>query len=842
MRRLTHALLTLLLGVVPLALGVGMALMYTPAGRGLLARNLTGFLAGVVRGKVEVREISGSFLFSLTLRDLTVRDTTGELFVQAPELQVHYRLPNLLAGRIVFTDVRMERPTLQFIKHRNGRMNYEEILRLNESAGGGGPSPLVEFRDVQVDSGTVRVFTPWNPSDSGRLAAELAAQREKPGRIIEDGPEGLRKLIRAEYVSGRFPRLRLASPDGGPVVVQVDTLRAALNDPGMDIHDYNGLVEAKGDSVRLQISRGGFANTRFSGDGYLTFPRDTLLLDLTLDIPTLDLRDLRWISPLFPSMTGSVKVRAQSVSGALTDYRLTDLRLSGGPGSLEGDMIAVTDVHRGLGVRNLDLQTRGLDLETVRPYLDTLPLVGTITGRLQAGGFFDSMVVALDADYTEARLPERPVSHLTGHGDLTLTGPDGTVFHNFQLDNSDLDLATVRLMASAVVLEGRARLSGTLDGPWKDVTFRGRMAHQDGDRPVSVVTGMVRLDTRGDTLGLATDVVLEPLDFDGIRRGFPSLRSRGSLNGSVRSSGTLADLDLDADVHGDLGTVQARGRITLLPPRYGADSLTLRFTGLDLEQVTGSGPETWLTGSAQVSGVSDTLQAPAGSMVVALDTGQVREFSLDSLYAELLIQDSVLRLDTLELDWGGVRAGGRLSGGGSLGWARPHAGQLRLFAVAASLAPFDSLLMVLSGAARDTAVDAVPLDGAGTIQLALGGSLDSLVATGSVNLEGFAWQRYRAPFAGGTFEWHGGARPRLAITFQSDSVRAGDLAYRAVDISLAGRTDSLSWSGSAEAVPRALLSSAGRGWKRDGGWTLALDSLSAGLAVHRWRLAAPSRI
>ncbi len=77
-----------------------------------------------------------------------------------------------------------------------------------------------------------------------------------------------------------------------------------------------------------------------------------------------------------------------------------------------------------------------------------------------------------------------------------------------------------------MIIEGRLAATGTLDGPLNNVFFQGSARHRDGDRPVSEITGLVHLDTRSDTLGLVTDVALEPLSFAGSAALFPRSRRR----------------------------------------------------------------------------------------------------------------------------------------------------------------------------------------------------------------------------------------------------------------------------------------------------------------------------
>ena len=99
-------------------------------------------------------------------------------------------------------------------------MNFEEVLGLKKGPGGGA-SPLIDFYNVKVTGGTLRIALPWNPSSSLRTVAQrdsaLAAERAKPGRVIEEGPDGLRRVILLSDLDARFARLRITTP--GPQAV-----------------------------------------------------------------------------------------------------------------------------------------------------------------------------------------------------------------------------------------------------------------------------------------------------------------------------------------------------------------------------------------------------------------------------------------------------------------------------------------------------------------------------------------------------------------------------------------------------------------------------------------------
>jgi translocation and assembly module TamB len=840
-RRLARFLFVFLMGSVAMVLGVVTSMTLTPPGRDLLARTVSRMLDRVVLGHVDVGAISGSFLYDLVLEDLVVRDTSGTLLADLPRVRVGYRLPNLLAGEVVLSSVQLERPVIQLIKHRNGRMNYEEVLQLGKGAPGG-KSPLVDFHNVRMNEGTLRIALPWNPDRRLRTQASkdsaLQAERAKPGRIIEESPEGLRRVILLSDLTTRLARLRIATPDRLPFTIDLDSLATRINDPAVTLRDAAGRVVLRGDSAVFSLSRGALPDTRFSGGGAVTWPRDTILYDFQVIAPQVDLVDLRWVSPDFPAMEGSGVLTARSVSGVRTEYDIRELQLAAGRQRVSGELVAVTDRHRGLGVRDMALQLRELNLDAVRPYLDTLPFYGTLSGTVAGSGFLSELDVRLDWAFADARVPGDPVSTIAGEGGVGGRGEQGLVFTDFEVRSSDLDLRTVRLLAPAVILHGRLAATGTLDGPLRDVTFEGTLRHQDGARPASVAAGLVHLDTRFDTLGLVTDVTLEPLSFEGIRPAFPSLETRGEVRGRFRSSGTLARLEVSTELAGEIGSVRADGLATVLPPRWGAQGMLLRFSRLDLGALTGREFTSALNGELRVTGVIDTLRAPEGAMELALTRSRMREWVLDSVFARGRSRDSIIRVDTAYAEWQGARA----AGAGSLGWAAPHTGEMAFTLVADSLIGFDSLLLAVTGQRRDTSPDLVPLGGGARGTVRLSGSLDTLDAAGELTVAGFEFQQYRSPRVAGSFTWTGGRRPRLTAAVVSDSITAGEWAFGRNSLTLTGYADSLAWGLGTTAGTAARVDAAGRWRSRDSTHLVWVDSLRAALPTRAYRLTEPGII
>ena len=63
-------------------------------------------------------------------------------------------------------------------------------------------------------------------------------------------------------------------------------------------------------------------------------------------------------------------------------------------------------------MRGLDMQLRKTPIDVLRPYLDTLPVSGALTGHLLANGFLDSLRLGGDLIYADALVPGAPTSHL----------------------------------------------------------------------------------------------------------------------------------------------------------------------------------------------------------------------------------------------------------------------------------------------------------------------------------------------------------------------------------------------------------------------------------------------
>ena len=831
----------LLLAVVPAIAGTLTVLLYTEAGHLALGRVASRELSGMFRGRFEVERISGSFLNGVELQQVAIHDTLGEPFAVVDRIVVRYRLPELLASRIVFSSAELDHPRIRIVKRKNGRLNHQEIFRLGEGPPGG-TSPLVEVRNLRIRDGEVELRLPWSPPDTARTAAmvrvALAEERARPGRVILETPDGLRRVVRLDSLTGRLPRVRISSPDGSPLTFDVDSLRVRVSDPAITLVDLAAHAWTRGDSLAFTAHRAALPHSRMSGGGVITWPRGPVLYDFTLNADPLDLTDLYWVSPDFPALRGKALVTARSRSDQLTAYTLQGLELSGAAGRIAGDVTALTDRRRGLGVEGMTLDLTDLNLDVPRPYLDTVPLFGTLTGRIAGAGFKDGIDIVMDLVFRDDSVPGKPLSSLAGGGHLVLGGPEGTLFDTLELVQGDLDLGTVRRLAPAVELQGRVQLAGLLRGPWRNVTYEGQLAHQDGELPASRGSVVATLDTRGDTLQFDARLEAAPLVFDGVRRGYPGIPLQGAVEGSIAVRGTADRFFTTTDVRGDLGQVLLTGTVAPSPGRIAAESLSVRFSDLNLARVRGTGPATRLAGRALVSGVYDSVTGPEGSLALDLGATRVGSIALDTVHLRARAADSTIQVDTVEAGW----PAGLLAAGGSLRWAGEEGGSIAGTFTAESLAVFERYATELAGPVADSARGADPLTGRVTGQVELSGTALAPRLLLQFRGEALGWRGVRVPRAAGSLGWRDAARPEVGGAVRADSLLVGRWRVQELGLVLGGYQDSLRWSVEGDLAGMATLAAAGGYHAPGDSQVVELDSLAAVLPAHRWSLIHPARV
>src|SRR5881396_1474780 len=792
-RRSLGAALWTLVGLLAGFLGALSSLVGTGAGRTLLARVSEGALRQVFTGTAEIGDVRGSLLTGLTLSEVRLFDADSTLVAWLPEANLSYNPFDFAAGRVVLFEFHLHRPVINIVQHPSGRLNIEELLRLGgPDKGPHGPATLILFRNVRITDGTVIL----------RLQAKHPAPGDSSVEIANDAPNGRLRVRRFEHLDARLSALQVSSPRERGIRIDVSRLAVTSSDPGVRLVDVAGRLRVVGDSMDVQLARVRLPGSALrDARGTVRWPHGTLLFDLRLRADSATLGDLQFIDRRFAGVPAagvvSGDVRLRSHGERVLEVGLDPLRLAYGGGTVAGRLNAFSASDSGLvALRDADLDAREFDLEFARPFLDTLPFAGRLTGHTLATGPLAALALETDWSFRDSLVPGWPETSIRGKGEVNLKAADGIHFQPFAVEAS-IDLGTIAQLAPAVRLHGTLSVAGTLTGPLRDAQFAGRLEHRDGARPPSVLTGNVRLDTRGEALRIYADVTADSLVFDGLRGSFPTLPLQGAVTGPVKLAGPLGALETHVDLHSRGGDVRGDGTLILDLPHYGAQDLQVTARDLDLAHWLGRvAPSSRLSFTINAEFAGDSAVPPLGTVQAILEPSQFAGAGLDSGAVRVRFADRRLYVDSLRV----MQSGLTTTGSGSLGWTRGTRGQLALDFDADSLNVLDPLVRWLAGGAPDAPADprgevegTAPLAGSAHLLLRLQGSLDSLGLDARATVERLEWRAWRVPAGRGHFTWQPGPAPAFALEATLDSIAHGVFGFSGAFAAARGTPDSLTW-------------------------------------------------
>src|SRR5213078_3150759 len=182
--------------------------------------------------------------------------------------------------------------------------------------------------------------------------------------------------------------------------------------------------------------------------GTLRWPHGPLLFDLRLRADSATLQDFQFIDRRFAGTPGagvvSGDVRVRSHGERLLEVGLDPLRLAYGGGTVAGRLTAFSAADSGLVVlRDADLDAREFDLEFARPFLDTLPFAGRLSGHTLATGPLAALALETDWSFRDSLVSGWPETRIRGKGEVNLKAADGMRFQAFAVEASSIDLGTV---------------------------------------------------------------------------------------------------------------------------------------------------------------------------------------------------------------------------------------------------------------------------------------------------------------------------------------------------------------------------------------------------------------
>ena len=848
-RRSLGVALWMLAGLLACFLGALASLVGTDAGRALLTRVTAGALHQVFTGTIEVGDVGGSLLTGLTLSQVRLFDADSTLVAWLPRADVSYNPFDFAAGRAVLFEFDLRRPVINIVQHPSGRLNIEELLRLGgPDKGPHGPPALILLRNVRITDGSVTL----------RLQARQPAPGDSALEIAGGGPNGRLRVRRFEHLDAHLAALQVSSPRERGIRIDVSRLAFESTDPAVRLVDLTGRLHVIGDSMevrlaRVQLPASGLRNAR----GAVRWPRGTMLFDLRLRADSATLGDFPFIDRRFTGapatgvLSGDVRVRSHG--SRVLEVGVDSLRLAYAGGTVAGRVTALSVADSGLvALRDADLDARDFDLEFARPFLDTLPFAGRLSGRTVATGPLTALALETDWSFHDSLVPGWPETRLRGKGEVNLKAADGIRFQPFAVEAASVDLGTVARLAPAVRLHGMLLATGSLAGPLKNAQFTGTLEQRDGDRPASRLTGAVRLDTRGAVLGIYSDATADSLSFDGLKGSFPSLPLHGAVSGPIKLAGPLGALETHAELHaGEGGDVRADGVLALDLPHYGARDFELSTRDLDLAQWLSGAPPSRLGLTLRGALTGDSGVAPSGAVTALLGPSLFAGAGLDSGALRLRLADRRVYVDSLRLAQPGLVT----TGSGSLGWTRGASGQLALDFDADSLSAIDSLVTWL--AQRDNAARADPdpdpdprpnrpLVGSARVVATLGGSLDSLGVDVRASVDRVAWHGWLVPAGRVRLQWQPGPTPTFALEATLDSLAYGTLGFSGAAAAGRGTLDSLTWFARSRMGAGGAFLAGGRFARRPGPAgtvrAVGLDSLAVQLPGDVWVLERPTEL
>src|SRR6266568_3174801 len=844
-RRSLGVALWSLVGLLACFLGALNALVGTHAGRSLLARVASAAVANAIGGSIEVGEVRGSLLTGVVLTDVRLLDPDSTLVAWLPRAELGYNPIDFAAGRVVFMEVRLERPIINIVQHANGRTNFDELLRLGEKdtvrvkpLGPAGPRSLILLRNVQIMDGSLT------------LRLQKHGQVSNANEEIEfSGEDGRYRVRRFEHLNARLAALRIQAPREKGIRIDVLRLATESSDPKLSIADVVGTVTIDGRTLDVDLSRVRFPGTQFRARGTVQWPADTLLWNLAMRADSATLTDIRFLDPRFPEnavLHGGVTLASHG--GRVLEIQLRPLDLSFAQGRLVGQVTAFSAADSGLvALRQGDLVAHDLSLDFPRVYIDSLPFYGRLNGRTIVDGPMSALKIETQWSFRDSLVPGWPESQVFGKGEIDVGGRD-LAFQPFAVEAGRIDLGTVRRLVPGFDLQGELDATGTLTGTLKNAMFSGTLRHHDGDRPASVVRGVIRLDTRTDVLGVAADVRADSLALDGLTGRIAHFPLRGTLTGTIRLSGDIAGLETHADLDmlGGGGGVRGDGTLLLgargVHPGYGAQDFTLHAQDVNLRRwlVRPGAPPSRLTFTARGSVVADSVTKPTGAVSVVLNPSFFAGAVIDTGATRMSLADGQLFVDSLRVQQPGLLT----SGSGTLGWRRPDRGTLVFDFAADSLSVLDSLVTWFAGPSVVAASGEAKLNGSAQVRLSLVGALDSLSIEANAKVADLQWRGWRLPKGEGTVDYQPGPVPHFEVDANLDSLGYGRLGFGAAAAHARGTRDSLTWFARSRIGDLGAFLAGGRYARPSGGPTqrAVVDSLAVLLPSGVWFLERPTAL
>jgi autotransporter translocation and assembly factor TamB len=135
-----------------------------------------------LNGTLTIGTLSGSILWDLTLKEVTLKDTSGTLF-SASQISVGYELPALLQNALLITHVEMVKPEIHLTRDQEQTWNVSRIVRSpgpeSKSSKTEKQEPLILIQAMQIRDGMIRI-----QGQPGALDVEIQMRAALNGQTV----------------------------------------------------------------------------------------------------------------------------------------------------------------------------------------------------------------------------------------------------------------------------------------------------------------------------------------------------------------------------------------------------------------------------------------------------------------------------------------------------------------------------------------------------------------------------------------------------------------------------------------------------------------------------------
>lgn len=682
-----------LLGLVLLALAGGLVLAsQTTTGR----RAATGFLESTLReavqGRVEVGRMTGGNLVTrAVLERVSIADTAGRPFLDLRDVRVEYNPLGFLTGDVHLRRMRAGRLELALLQDRDGSWNFDRIFGGDEEEAAGDTADADGLRlrvtDAVVGGGRIEVRTPWDGPGAPGPASE---GDEAPVWRLEEGPEGIERVIELEGVRGSLPLLRLAEPDR-PMRIEASGVRArvlAVSQP-LELEALDATATF-GDTVRVELPAVRTADSRLSGGGHVV-PADPPRYRFELDADPLAFAELRWLPVPVPAAGGG---EGRLVLRTAADPEVTAVEVSEGvfrSGSSRAEGRFTLHLEETPRFEDVALRMSPLELGLYRRLTGAAEGPdGTVEGSVAGAGPVD--LFRLDASLrlrrptgggggadTVAGAPAADTaagasgpSRVELDGGVGLTG-EPRALRDLAVELEAFEPRWTRLLGidtrQGGRVDGRLELDRT---PGGRVAFTADLGHRAAGSEGSQVAGEGSF-APGDTARVDLRLRASPLSLSVLDPWFPALDMVGTVEGDGTLAGTLSSLDASADLRTPRGRLQFDGSFDLAARRRTYDArLTARE--IQLRQWIRGGPRTRLDVTGRVRGRGTDPDSLEATFDLEVLPSRFHGARLDSSLLRFSVRGGRASVDTFA-----VRSDvGTLRGRGGFGLTEDEGGSLFL--------------------------------------------------------------------------------------------------------------------------------------------------------------------